>query len=75
MLSLYRFSESGKGDMEEGICTTVRERYGGLTKGNVIRTTQITGEEKYRDGIRYHLTDSLQYSKAHCTGKFELMLP
>lgn len=75
MLSLYRFSKSGKGDMEEGIYKRVRERYRGLTKGNVIRATQITGEEKYRDGIRCHLTDSFQYSKAHCTGKLELMLP
>lgn len=75
VLSQYRFSKSGKGDVEEGVCTRVRERYGGLAKGNVIRATQITGEEKYRHGIRYHLTDSFPYSKAHCTGKFELMLP
>lgn len=61
--------------MEDGIHTRVRERFRELTKGNVIRPTQITGEEKQKGGFRYHLADSTQYSKAHYTGKLELMLP
>lgn len=61
--------------MKDGIHTKVRERFRQLSKGNVIRVTQITGEEKHRDGFRYDLADSSKYRKAHYTGKLELMLP
>lgn len=57
------------------IQTGVRERFREFTEGNVIRTTQISGEEKHKDGFRYHLADNSQYSKARYTGKLELMLP
>lgn len=54
--------------MEDGIHT--RERYREFTEGNVIRATQIMGEEKQRGGFRYHLADSTQCnSKAPYTGK------
>lgn len=71
----YRFSRSDKGDMEDGIYTTVTEIFKELSKGNVIIATQIIGEEMQRDGFRHHLADGTQYSKGHYTGKLELLLP
>lgn len=44
--------------MEDGIHKRLRERFRELAKGNVIRATQITGVEKQKDGVRYHLADS-----------------
>lgn len=46
VLCMYRFSKIDKGYMEKGTYTRVKEKYKELIKGNVIRATQITVEEK-----------------------------
>lgn len=54
--------------MEDGMHTRGTERRKELSKGNVIRATQIRGEEMHRGGFRHHLADSTQYSKGKlCT--------